>query len=564
MNIEVTLLSKEEVEGKSKVLQKVGINCKRGYWTSTPSLFDRASAADEFVVLSTGTLSDDYVDYGYGVRPVLKSDNLDDMIKGCKSEMKDGVQIVEYGEYLHLFEETEISNPFFLKKTGKEYSLPLTNLTIFKFKIFNYPEYDYNSQKVIKIGEKYYPVKPVRFYADRENSMLISTDVLFNSPINKDNQNYNGDFRTSQLYNFLNNEFIKELKQNAEIENLYDEEEMNKTPNPYNLNIEDVEEEDIIEGAILSDIPVMLHGQTGDGKSARVKQIDPNTQIIYLASADPTDICGKSVQKENLEYLIDYPPTWYVKAKEIAETNPDKLHVIFFDEITNADPLIQGMVFNIVLDREVNGKWKLPNNIRIVAAGNEEDESLSAHKLSAPLFSRFAHVYIKTNREKWLKWASNQIDEQGEPLIHPAIYAYIAYKGDEVLRTEYNGEEPNADPRKWEMASKILNKTGKPDMLRALIGPELTYDFKNFVTQKVITLEDVLNDNYDNIEMNISSKYATVAGLVRVDEANVEKVREFVNKLGPEFLSTFDSMWIMGSDERLEIIAALRMGGKQI
>ena len=61
----------------------------------------------------------------------------------------------------------------------------------------------------------------------------------------------------------------------------------------------------------------------------------------------------------------------------------------------------------------------------------------------------------------------------------------------------------SADSRKWEMASKVLNKTGKPDMLRTLIGTELTYDFKNFITQKVITLEDVLNDNYDNIEMNI-------------------------------------------------------------
>ncbi len=35
-----------------------------------------------------------------------------------------------------------------------------------------------------------------------------------------------------------------------------------------------------------------------------------------------------------------------------------------------------------------------------------------------------------------------------------------------------------------------------------------------------------------------------------------------VNKLG--FLSTFDSMEIIGSDERTKIIAALRMGGKQI
>ena len=561
MDIEVTLLSKKEVEGKSKVLQEIGINCKGNYWTSTPSRFGNDSYAREFCVTPFGDLAYwSHVNYGFGVRPILKSDNLDEMIKNCKSEIKNGVQIVEYGQFPYMFEKIEINNPSLLKKTGKEYSLPPQTTLPSKFNILSYPEYYYNGQKVIEDAGEYYPVKPVKFYVDKKNSMLISKDILFSSSINVDDRNYNGDFTTSQLYKFLNNQFIKDLKP-EKIETLFDDEKP-KIENPYNLNLENVDEEDIIEGAILSDIPVMLHGQTGDGKSARIKQIDPNTQIIYLASADPTDISGKSVQKENLDHLIDYPPTWYVKAKEIAESNPDKLHIIFFDEITNADPLIQGMVFNIVLDREVNGKWKLPDNIRIVAAGNEEDESLSAHKLSAPLFSRFAHIYIKTNREKWLKWASNQIDENGKPLIHPSIYAYIAYRGDEVLRTEYNGEVPNADPRKWEMASRMLNKTGKPDMLRALIGPELTYDFKNFITQKVITLEDVLNDNYKNIDMNISNKYATVAGLTRVDEANVEKVRNFVNKLGPEFLSTFDSIWTMGSDERLEIIASLRMNNK--
>ena len=565
MNIEVTLLSKREIEGKSEVLQKVGIGCGNSYWTRTLSSFDNWYRAHEFYVGSSGVLDNFYyASVIQGVRPVLKSDNLEEMIKGCKSKRKKGILIVEYGQYPHLLEKMKINNPSRLKETGKTYSLPPQKFYQDQSILFNCQEYYYFGRKVIKFDEKYYPVKPVRFYVDRENNMLISTDVLFSSPINVDNKTYNGNFRTSQLYQYLNSEFIKELNPTEEIENLFDEEETLETPNPYNLNLENVDEEDIIEGAILSDIPVMLHGQTGDGKSARVKQIDPNTQIIYLASADPTDINGKSVQKENLDHLIDYPPTWYVKAKEIAEKNPDKIHVIFFDEITNADPLIQGMVFNIVLDREVNGKWKLPSNIRIVAAGNEEDESLSAHKLSAPLFSRFAHVYIKTNREKWLKWASNQVDENGRPLIHPSIYAYIAYKGNEVLRTEYNGETPNADPRKWEMASRILTKTGKLDMLRALIGPELTYDFKKFITQRVITLQDVLNDSYDNIEMDISSKYATVANLVRVDEANVQTVREFVSKLGPEFLSTFDSMWVIGSNERLEIIAALRMGGKQL
>ena len=73
---------------------------------------------------------------------------------------------------------------------------------------------------MVKDGNRYYPVKPIKFCVDRENSMLISTDMLFFSPVNVNNKTYNGDFRTSQLYEYLNNEFIKELKPNAEIEDV--------------------------------------------------------------------------------------------------------------------------------------------------------------------------------------------------------------------------------------------------------------------------------------------------------------------------------------------------------
>ena len=50
----------------------------------------------------------------------------------------------------------------------------------------------------------------------------------------------------------------------------------------------------------------------------------------------------------------------------------------------------------------------------------------------------------------------------------------MVYKDGEYLRTDYDGEKPNADPRKWEMASKMLKKTKKPEMLRALVGEEVT------------------------------------------------------------------------------------------
>lgn len=184
-------------------------------------------------------------------------------------------------------------------------------------------------------------------------------------------------------------------------------------------------------------------------------------------------------------------------------------------------------------------------------------DSLAANQLAEPLFNRFVHVYIETTLEKWLLWAS-------ENNIHPAIYGYIAYKKGEVLRTNYNGETPNADPRKWEMASKMLYATKKPEMLRGLIGEEITKEFCSFCNQKVITLEDVLKDNYtlEDLEMNTAEMYATTVTLTQVDINNIEKVRNFVMKLGNEFCSLFDSLWIHNNEERLEIISELKQENK--
>lgn len=148
--------------------------------------------------------------------------------------------------------------------------------------------------------------------------------------------------------------------------------------------------------------------------------------------------------------------------------------------------------------------------------------------------------------------------------IHPAIYFYIAYNeaiNKYVLRTRYDGKRPNADPRKWEMASKVLYQTGKPEMLRALIGEDLTRDFIAFCTQKVLSIEAVLNENYseEDLKMDTSKKYITIVNLSLVNEENVEVIRDFVAKLGKELLATFDLLWTHGDETRLEKIAELKL-----
>lgn len=338
--------------------------------------------------------------------------------------------------------------------------------------------------------------------------------------------------------------------------------------NPYQFSFQMVSEEDIIRGTVESGVAVFLHGQSSEGKSARVKELDPTCEIIYLATATPDSLNGKCVYNAESGEVIDVPPAWYKKLVKKCEDEPNQIHVLFFDEMTNALPAIQSMAFNIVLDREVNGVWKLPDNCRIVAAGNDLNDSLAANQLAEPLFNRFAHVYIKTTVPSWLKWATTPASEykrldyretKPDCKIHPAIYGFIAFRGEEALRSQFNGETPNADPRKWEMASKVLYQTNNPKMLRALVGDDITEDFCSFCNQRVVTLQDVIEGNYNEADfnMNLSEKYATTVGLSLVDEPHLEKVRDFAQKMGPELQAVFDTLWSRGDDKRYEQLAVL-------
>jgi len=528
------------------------------------------------------------------IRPVLSSTEL--LTNGTlkRDTTITGVDIVEFGEYpqyaapssMQQILETEFSKG--LKKTGNTYTFDDNKNPdyYYKFMPVTYDEYEYGGKKYIRIKAQAYKdcfelsngikylndnhvwveVTPVKWLVDNKNGLLISTRGLASGIRYAGNGAPDLKYSTSEMKEYLDKYMLHDLTQNMvfiKADDMNKKRELTniKTErNSYGLSFDNVSEEDIIKGAIESGVAVFLHGPSSEGKSARVKQIDPTCEIIYLRNASPESLNGKSVYNASTGEMIDVKPSWLKKLEAKCEQEPERLHVLFLDEITNALPSIQGIAFNIVLDREVNGIWKLPDNARIVAAGNDMKDSLAANQLAEPLFNRFAHVYIKTTTESWLKWAS-------ENNIHPAIYAYIAYKNGQTLRSEYNGEYPNADPRKWEMASKMLYKTQNPKMLRALVGEDITNEFVRFCNQRVITLDDVLNKNYDELEiasLNTAERYATTMGLSRVDEQNLENVRDFAGMLGNEFKAIFETLWTHGDEKRLEIIAEAKLAEAEV
>ena len=421
-----------------------------------------------------------------------------------------GTEEVEFGEYPQNAADSRMQNILEkeynrrLKKTGRSYTFDSTEYHAYDtgFKPVTYEEYEYQGKEYIRIkansdfgGNKFklsngveyingdyvwVEVSSVKWLIDDKAGILISKKGLVSGIRFLDKKtDYKGDFDRTEMKEYLDRYMLRDLIQTVTFTRVQDmtpeekerfeeaQKQAERRRNPYGLKFRQVSEEDIIKGAIESGVAVFLHGPSSEGKSARVKEIDPTCEIIYLRNATPDSLNGKSVYNSETGEMIDVPPTWLKKLQTKCAEEPNRLHILFFDEITNALPSIQGIAFNIVLDREVNGIWKLPDNARIVAAGNDMKDSLAANQLAEPLFNRFAHVYIKTTTESWLKWAS-------ENNIHPAIYSYIAYKNGETLRSKYDGEKPNADPRKWEMASKMLYATGSLEMLRALVGEDIT------------------------------------------------------------------------------------------
>lgn len=570
------------------------------YWTSSDDKDNDARVVD-----LSGDRDSDIVLRRYGgARPALPYSSIRN-ISSNGVRGRDGILEVEYGEYpqkvasKRLQDELERAynyNQSSIRKTGKTYTTDSRRYDEYdkKFSAQIIEEYSFDDgKKYVRVkansdfdgseftlsnGERYkdgdyvwVEVQPIKWLIDEKSDIALSERLLFAGVQFKHERNYKGDFRTTDIKEFMDRYFSKDITPSFSKEITPEEKkqieankaEAEKQRNPYGFNFGQVSEEDIIRGAIESGVAVFLHGQSSEGKSARVKQIDPDCVIIYLRNATPESLNGKSVYNSETGEMIDVKPTWLKKLEERCEKDPDNYHIVFLDEITNALPSIQGIAFNIVLDREVNGIWQLPKNARIVAAGNDMKDSLAANQLAEPLFNRFAHVYIQTTVESWLQWAS-------EHNIHPAIYAYIAYKKGESLRSKYDGEKPNADPRKWEMASKMLYATGQPEMLRALVGEDITREFVSFCNQRVITLDDVLKGNYTerDLQMNTSEIYATAMGLSQVDEANFEKVREFVLKLGGEPCAIFDSLWTHGDESRMEIVAEARLansrGGRRV
>ena len=120
-----------------------------------------------------------------------------------------------------------------------------------------------------------------------------------------------------------------------------------------------------------------------------------------MAQMEPTDIRGIPFFNKDLG-VMDWAPPIELPSEELA-AQYDKI-ILFLDEMNSAPPAVQAAGYQLVLNGRV-GKYVLPKNVHIVAAGNRDSDKGVTYRMPMPLANRFIHLEMRPDFASWQNWA---------------------------------------------------------------------------------------------------------------------------------------------------------------
>lgn len=478
-------------------------------------------------------------------------------------------------------------------------------------------------------------VAPVKWLVDERAKMMLTDKLIFAGVQFKHTRDYHTkDFDRTDIKTFMDRYLSKELEQSRGTIELGEQSEEipeiqprksrlqklnpDKTKQASRVRMTDTE---IIQNWIEAGESVLLRGPSGIGKTERIKLLYPD--LIYMKLTNnmfPEKVVGsvnlqtgqsippdfaktaimqeateeeRKMVEENIQSIFDIADTVYERSKE-----SDKKVVIMLDELLNVKPAVQSLVYTLVLNRmvEIGKGLKLPDNVVVVATGNQKKYSSVAEDLAEPLEKRFDHILdMEPKVGEW-------ITEYAIPhKIHPAVIGYMLSKYNNSGKSEaiqdigYFYEEPDVgeqhldangckgrtnDPRGWTSISNTLYNfernleagryEGKDveDIIQRSIESKLRIEwaseFFDFYNLPTLTPEEVtqgMGKGYTQADLprDISERFAYMTALITADEKQVEACRDFIRKhCDPEYLSIYDIYWAGNDERKMERIAELQ------
>jgi hypothetical protein len=194
--------------------------------------------------------------------------------------------------------------------------------------------------------------------------------------------------------------------------------------------------------------------------------------------------------------------------------------VLFLDELNSAPPSVQAAAYQLVLNGRI-GQYKLPDNVRIVAAGNRETDRGVTYRMPAPLANRFRHLNMTVDFGDWLTWAlTNE--------VHQDVVGYLSYAKQDLFDFDpKTSSQAFATPRSWNVVSGMLKVNGFDDAdtyeqkaeIAGAVGEGMAAKFIEHrrIAGTMPNPEDILDGKVKKLDpkltSEISAKYSLVVGL---------------------------------------------------
>lgn len=228
--------------------------------------------------------------------------------------------------------------------------------------------------------------------------------------------------------------------------------------------------------------PLMIWGAPGIGKTSIVKMVQKayggrmiDVQLTTYAPEDfflpevSAEIGAGKFSRRATRVPQGWLPVYHESEGEEGNARangPDgKGGVIFLDELSRAKEAIRNICLKLVLDREMDGGWKIGSNWTIIAASNrQEDDETNTAEFGAALGNRFQQVNYSPTIKDYSKWALGAKTEEGEDLFDPLIISFLNWTSGQEFFHKYDPAISTTifpSPRSWEAAAIALKNLKK-------------------------------------------------------------------------------------------------------
>jgi hypothetical protein len=272
--------------------------------------------------------------------------------------------------------------------------------------------------------------------------------------------------------------------------------------------------------------PVFLWGPPGIGKSEVVADISQEMGGAFidlrLAQMEPTDLRGiPFFNKDNGK--MDWAPPIDLPDEEFASQYP--IVVLFLDEMNSAAPSIQASAYQLILNRRI-GKYKLPNNVVVVAAGNRESDKGVTYRMPAPLANRFIHLEMRVDHSSWEIWATTN-------RVHKDVVGYIGFAKQDLYDFDPRSSSRSfATPRSWSFVSSLLDDetisdSDLTDLIAGAVGEGVAIKFMAHrkIAGQLPRPEDILTGKVTNLNSKeISAMYSLTISLCYTLQDELKKL----------------------------------------